>query len=501
MVDIHDRKQAEAAVTASETRLRNVLQNMPVMLCVFDAENGQCLVWNKECERVTGYTAEEMVRKPNWDQALYTNDTYRKQMWQEYAERRGNYRNWEMMWKAADGMPRFILWSNISSEFPVPGWADWAMGIDITERREAQERSERIQAATTALSGALTPGEASKIIADEMCVMSGSNVVAVGLLNDDGAMLDIINTLNIQDEVVQGYPSLPLDDRFPISHTARTGKAIWIESNEEYQRLYPVATQLSEQSDAGEAVACMPMTVDGRTIGAIALGFQKARTFNDEDRNFLMTLAQQCAQAVQRARLYEAEQRARQQAEQRKERLDFLLEASTVLNASLDYETTLANLARLAVPRIADWCSVDILTEDETVQRLAVAHIDPEKVKWAYELSRRYPPDPDAPTGLYEILRTGKSELYPDIPDSMLVNNIKDPELLQLMRSVGLSSAMNVPLIARGRTLGVLGLFAAESGRHYNEEDLEFALELARRAAMAVDNAQLYREAMRSRSA
>jgi len=184
-------------------------------------------------------------------------------------------------------------------------------------------------------------------------------------------------------------------------------------------------------------------------------------------------------------------ERKRAEAAQR-----FLGEATTLLASSLDYETTLANVARLAVPAMADWCTVHIVMGDGTVQQLALAHADPAKVAWAEELQRRYPPDPHAPTGMYHVLRTGLPEFYPEIPEALLEATVHDAEQLELIRTVGFRSAIIVPLVARGTTLGVLTLVSAESGRSYGPMERDLASELAQRAAMAVDNAQLYRAAM-----
>jgi PAS domain S-box-containing protein len=177
------------------------------------------------------------------------------------------------------------------------------------------------------------------------------------------------------------------------------------------------------------------------------------------------------------------------------EALRFIVEASEILSESLDYENTLASVARLAVPRLADWCAIDMLEQGQTFRRLAVAHTDPAKVELAMELERLYPTDMNAQYGLPNVLRTGKPELGTDIPDSMLTAAVRDEEHLRLIRELGLKSYMVVPLIARGRTLGAITFVTAESGRHYTETDLSFAEDLARRAALAVDNARLYREA------
>ncbi|HEX8250765.1 MAG TPA: PAS domain S-box protein, partial [Pyrinomonadaceae bacterium] len=179
----------------------------------------------------------------------------------------------------------------------------------------------------------------------------------------------------------------------------------------------------------------------------------------------------------------------------------FLAEASTTLASSLEYETTLAAVAQLAVPHFADWCGVDIANEDGTLSRLAVAHIDPEKVSWAHEIYKRYPPDPSEPQGIYNVLRTGLSEFYPDIPDEMLVAGARDEEHLRIMREIGFRSAMTVPLKARGKVLGVLTFVNSESGKHHTPDDLALAEDLANRAAMAIDNAQLFRAEQQTRRA
>jgi PAS domain S-box-containing protein len=181
------------------------------------------------------------------------------------------------------------------------------------------------------------------------------------------------------------------------------------------------------------------------------------------------------------------------ESKRREEAQRFLAEVGATLSSSLDYRATLASVARLAVPRLADWCAVDIVEEDGSLERLAVEHEDPQKVQLAHELQERYPPDPEAPQGLLRVLRSGQSEFYPDITDEMMVAAARDAEHLRLMRKLGFVSLIFVPLVARGRTLGVITLVSAESGRRYRKADLELAEELARHAALAVDNARLYR--------
>jgi PAS domain S-box-containing protein len=176
--------------------------------------------------------------------------------------------------------------------------------------------------------------------------------------------------------------------------------------------------------------------------------------------------------------------------------------ASAALSESLDYRATLTRVAQLAVPELADWCSVDIVPEGSAQsERLAVAHIDPAKIQFAHELTGKYPPDPNAERGLPNVLRSGRSELFPTISDEMLQAAAIDAEHLRLCRELQLHSAMVVPLLARGRVLGAMTFVWAESGRVYSAADLEFAEDLAHRCAIAIDNAQLYAAEQRARQA
>jgi PAS domain S-box-containing protein len=173
-----------------------------------------------------------------------------------------------------------------------------------------------------------------------------------------------------------------------------------------------------------------------------------------------------------------------------------LSEASRALASTLDYEKTLEAVARLAVGDLADWCSVDLVDAEGGIRQVVVAHIDEARIKWAKELNRRYPPDHSGPTGVGHVIKTGQPEIYPEISDEMLVAGARDKDHLAIMRELQFKSALVVPMIARGRTLGALTLVSTEKGRRYGDNDMTLAMELATRAAIAIDNAQLYRGAL-----
>ena len=166
-----------------------------------------------------------------------------------------------------------------------------------------------------------------------------------------------------------------------------------------------------------------------------------------------------------------------------------------MLATSLDYETTLRSVARLAVPALADACVVDIREDDGTLRRLAVAHEAPQADEIARELLRRYPPDPNGPHPLARVLRTGQAELHAEVTEALLEAVAHDPRHREIIRQLGIRSALVAPLTARGHILGAISLVSTTPSRRFGPADLALAEDLARRAGLAVDNARLYREA------
>ena len=246
-------------------------------------------------------------------------------------------------------------------------------------------------------------------------------------------------------------------------------------------------------TEGTRSMLAAPLRYGDRVVGTVTFYFRTIHRFTETEKSSASLLANLAAAAIGAAELYEEQQRL---AEDHR----FVAQASELLASSLEYERTLANVAALAVPQFADWCTIDMVGEDRSVHRLAVAHVDPEKVRLSQELTEKYPPDPDAPYGVPNVIRTRRAELFSDIPDELLVEATREtPELLELLRELGLRSSMCVPLIARDRVLGAITFVSAATGRRYDEHDLAVAQDLARRAATAVDNALLFRDAQLAR--
>jgi len=177
-----------------------------------------------------------------------------------------------------------------------------------------------------------------------------------------------------------------------------------------------------------QSYVCVPLSTRGRIIGTITMvSTDPARQYGEDDLALAREIARRAAVRIENARLYDAEQRARRESELARDRMEFLAEASRVMFGSLEYERTLGTVADLVVAHVADWCSIDLLDDSGTIRNMAVAHVDPAKVALAQTLRQRYPPGADAATGVTAVLRSGESELVPEIPEAMLREAVEDP--------------------------------------------------------------------------
>jgi signal transduction histidine kinase len=214
-----------------------------------------------------------------------------------------------------------------------------------------------------------------------------------------------------------------------------------------------------------------------------------ARSFNEMSTRL-------AAISAENARLLSQERGAREAAEEAQRRSAFLAGAGALLASSLDYEETLTRLSRLCVQSLADWCVLD-LVEGRELRRLAGACHDPSREPLLEKLRQRHPARWDSPHPAARSLREGEPLWIPAVTDEVLRSTCEDEEHLDIIRGLGTQSAVVVPLVARGETLGVLSLASATPGR-YGRADLELVKEVAHRAASAIDNARLYREIQRA---
>ena len=337
---------------------------------------------------------------------------------------------------------------------------------------------------TAELIEATTAEAVTKIVVEHSAAAVGATIASL-TLRVEPDQVRLAGLWGGLDGDAEAYASYPLSTSTPATDVIRTRRRLMLAGREQILRAYPNLPRI----DRGErSILVLPLNTANGTLGAIGLSFPGHRDFEAAELDFLDILADSCAQAILRIQ-------AQDEASERQAQLSFLAEASAELASSLDYESTLARVAQLAVPTFADWCAID-LVKDNRLRRLAVAHVDPAKVEYAHELAQRYPSDPDSGAGPWQVMRTGRSELIAEITDEMLVAAARDDEHLRIARELALHSAITVPLIARGRTLGVISWVRAESKVRYSQDDVDFAEELARRAAVSIDNSDLHSQTL-----
>ncbi len=343
----------------------------------------------------------------------------------------------------------------------------------------------RLARVTSELAMADSVDTVSKIVTYHIADAVGATIAALALCEEN--RVRVVGLRGLVSEEAVRWGSFPLDSPLPVSEVIRSGQRLVIVGAAAIEERYPHLSQI----ERGErTLVVMPLRGSGRTFGAIALSIPGTHGPPAAELEFLEISADTCAQAFQRieASAVAAEQTAR---------LTFLAEASIELASSLDLDVTTAKVARLAVPRFADWCAIDVV-RDGRLHRLAVAHVDPEKVELAQELQERWPPDPSSSTGVWGVIRTGKPDLIHEITDEMLVAGAQDEEHLRVARELHLRSSITVPLFVRQRVIGVLTWVSTDAQRLYDEDDLRFAEHLARRAATAIDNSELYSQTLQA---
>ncbi len=508
--DITERKLAEEELARRKQQFETLAENSPDIIARVNRQLKHVYI-NSGIERVTGISPETFIGKTNRDLGMPDElcELWDENLLSVFETRRET--TMEFTFDSSTG--RQFYQSRLVPEFGPDGEVEYVLSTarNITQLKQTEEertqlllreqdlrqkaeqavmRTNQLQTVTAALAQALTPGQVAEVIVAQGVAALGAFAGSIVILTPSGTELEVLRATGYPEELVQSWQRFPLDTPTPISDIVRNGELIVIESLEENIQHYPLTVQvLAGKVEAG-SLAAIPLVVDGRRLGGLGLNFKDFRLFSQQDREFMLTLGQQCAQALERTRLYEAEKQAREKAEIAQKRLAFLANASVSLGASLDYQEIISTLARLIIPALADWCVLILTEKDNQPELLRVAHANPAKEQLLEEMLQRYP---NPPAVSLKVIETGQPFLLSQVSEEHLENIFPNKEHREIVRSLGAGSVLSTSLIVRGKVIGMIGITSATPG-YYTEADVPLLQELARRIAASLDNAVLYQQ-------
>jgi signal transduction histidine kinase len=361
-------------------------------------------------------------------------------------------------------------------------------------RREEQQRANvgKLQQVTAALARTMTVEEACGAVVDAVAEALQCPGGWLALFEPEEEEIVLAYARGQSEAMAAGWRRVRVDASGPIKDVLVAGEMLCFSSRDEWRGAYP-AFSAEHDGPRGGAAALVPLLVEGEIRAVLGLRFAGDVRFDDELKDLLTAAAAECAAAIGRADLLDAERAARTD-------LAFLLEASRLLAASLDGKRTLQTLAELVVPRIADWCGVDMARRDGGVELQAFSHRDPAKASLALELRRQFPPTvalEEGGVGL--VLQTGEPFACYRVTREMLAASEHPRELVDGMLEVGLHSTIVVPLKDGDETLGALSLGLEEGDRRFDDATLALAEEIAARAGTAIANARRHEDLRRAR--
>lgn len=503
-LDVGDRRRTEEELRRSEERLRVALEAGAMGTWEWSIAEG-VVRWSEALERIHGLEPGAFGGTfEDYQRDMHPDDRERVLAAIGRAVDGGD--DYEVHYRIVrpDGEERWLS-ARARVMRDADGIAERLVGVctDVTERTHA----ERLLVAENAVANALAEGstleQITPAILEALGTSLGWDVGAVHVVDPSGERLRCVDTWVRPGRDAAAF--VAATEAFGAQPGEGLPGRVWRGAEPEWVddvATHPQAPRGALAAEASLHVAIgFPMRVGDAVLGVIEFFGHEVRPPDEAVLSLLGSVGRQIGLVVarrraeeERAELLVRERLAREAAEEANERLAFLASAGMTFASSLDAERTLRELARMCVPRVADWCVIEIVDDDGVRRQLEVAHTDPAKVALAEEYRRRYPPDPDASTGVPNVLRTGEAELYPEITDEVLAAMIDDPEQLAMARTLGLTSAMIVPLIARNHVLGVIIFANGESNRHFDDNDVAFVGHLARRAALSLDNARLYHE-------
>ena len=502
--DITDRKRAEQSLKESEERFRIIADNAPVMVWMADTAL-QCTFFNKQWLEFTGRTLEQELGT-GWIAGVHPEDIARAQVSLGPAMEARREFTVEYRLRRHDGEYRWIRGTGVPRIGPAGEYEGYiGSAIDIHERRTQEDRQRFLVEAGTILASSLdsetTTRRVVRLVVPQLAdfctidvLQPGGELKRVGIAHVDADKEHLLSQL------AAGYP-----DRAalkPMLESLGTGKTTLldhVQSGLVYESAQDAAHLAILKALAPRQTIVAPLMAQGAAMGVLTMTVSDpARRFTEYDVLAAEGLAQRAGLAMENARLYTESQRVQDELRRREKSQKFLVQAGEKLGASLDFQETVDAAARLAVQGLADACTVYLADDGGSIQAAAFAHRDAAKARLLEQLFRLYPEQALPLSPITEVVRTGKTQLLPRVPDELLRQVAPDETFLGMVRSIGIHSAVLVPLRGHGRVMGALGLGITETNRQLTPADVVTAEGLAQRAALAIENSRLYTEGQKT---
>jgi PAS domain S-box-containing protein len=499
--DVTDRKEAElAGVQALEESHRASQRLAAIVESSGDAIvsknlDGVITSWNHAAEHMFGYSASEAIGRSIT--LIIPHDRLAEEELVLSRIRAGELVEMETLRRHKDGtiVPISLMVSPIKDRHGnIVGASKIARDISARLRIEAEraELHRRLRTLVSASASLLDSPETES-------VLSATIALAQQLLAADGhAVWEIDSARNTWRALKSEGISAAFAGRM-IASDRHAGVPAWqllsspLVVPDVYAHPLLESQALAYRQEGIRSILVCPLRLGLEGAATLAFYYRTPRDFSEIDVEAGRALANLAGAAMTTADLHGQLRTQRNAAETARRQASFLADSTAVLSQSLDSEQTLAAIARLALPEIADLCAVHIVDHDGHLQQVAVAHVDPAKVELVRTLNEEYQPNPKAPGGIHEVVRTGQPAMLATIPAELLSAHIRDERHRRILSELALTSCMCVPLVSARGTLGAMTFVYAESGRHYTERDLAFAQELAARATLAIENAFAYR--------
>jgi PAS domain S-box-containing protein len=500
-----ERTRAGQVRLDNEGELRYIFDHAPVLIWVSDsAKRG--VYFNEGWLAFTGRSLEQELGE-GWLEGIHPDDLRRVAETCRGAFDRREPFQMEFRMRRADGMYRWVRDHGVPRFDELGQFAGYIGScVDVTDRRLAEEALRASEAQHRELSGrlrlllettsrlieSLQARELLRHVLDLSRKMVEADAFGVWRVDQEGTW-KVVSSEGLSDEFLRESLRAARDVTLPAG-------PVVVQPEDVADRSTPLLRDrfARYECEGIRSLMILPLRIHGELAGTLVFYCRSPHRFSEIEVESARALANVASAAITMSELYEAQLRLRRNAEETALRETFLAAAGAIFSESLDYEQTLANVARAAVPGFADWCGVDLLDDQGVLRRLAVAHVDPAKVALARALHEKYPPEDRLGVGVLHVIRTGKPELMEEIPDALLARGARDEDHLRILRDLRLTSYVCVPLRAGGRICGAITFVAAESGRRFEDRHLAVAEEVARRAGQAIDNARLYENLLAS---